>query len=171
MAGTKTGVLKVAAIKAGLTLEGYVAALAEGLKWCWRCRRMERREDFNIDRRRYDGLASSCRASCLRENQRRYAKKRKDDRRPHGPAWLPERDGDKAQARHRVNLLVRTGRLPKPSTVPCVDCGHAQHPGCKNRHEYDHVGGYKAGAHRHVEAVCQSCHWIREAARTSRGCP
>lgn len=42
-----------------------------------------------------------------------------------GPPPKPPRCGDKEQARQRVNVLVRTGRLAHPNTLPCCDCGHA----------------------------------------------
>jgi len=76
----------------------------------------------------------------------------------------PPRDGDKVQARARVVWLIRTGRLPRPSLVPCTDCGHVWSPG-ERRHEYDHYLGY-AGAHHHdVQAVCTLCHSAREDQR------
>lgn len=46
-------------------------------------------------------------------------------------------DGDKKQARRRINVEVRTGRRPHPNTIPCVDCGHIWKMG-ERRHEYDH---------------------------------
>ncbi len=61
-----------------------------------------------------------------------------------GPAPSPPRDGDKAQARHRVNVLVRTGRLAHPNALACADCGHIWKQG-ERRHEYDHYLGYAAG--------------------------
>src|SRR5437867_717404 len=52
-----------------------------------------------------------------------------------GPPPDEPRDGDKKQARKRVNQMVLWGRLPRPSDVPCFDCGHR---GLDRRHEYDH---------------------------------
>lgn len=78
-------------------------------------------------------------------------------RRP-GPAPHPARDGDKVQARQRVNVLVRTGRLPRPCTLACADCAHL---GSDRRHEYDHHLGYGAEHHLTVEAVCTLCHTAR----------
>ena len=76
---------------------------------------------------------------------------------------MPSRDGDKKQARRRVNYLVDIGLLPDPDDVPCVDCGHLGADG--PRHEYDHYLGYSAEHHEDVEAVCSGCHHKREAVR------
>ena len=73
---------------------------------------------------------------------------------------MPSRDGDKKQARRRVNYLVDIGLLPDPDDVPCVDCGHLGADG--PRHEYDHYLGYEAVHHEDVEPVCSSCHHERE---------
>lgn len=75
-----------------------------------------------------------------------------------GPVPHPARDGDKAQARSRVNVEVRLGHLPRAATLPCVDCGHM---GNDRRHEYDHHRGYAAEHHLSVEAVCSPCHSAR----------
>jgi hypothetical protein len=79
----------------------------------------------------------------------------------YGPAPKPPRDGDKKQARQRINVLVRTGRLPHPNTIPCKDCGHVWIAG-ERRHEYDHHLGYGADHHYDVEAVCTNCHAQRD---------
>ena len=81
-----------------------------------------------------------------------------------GPAPKPPRDGDRAQARQRVNVEVRTGYRPHPNTLPCVDCGHRWRSG-ERRHEYDHYKGYAAKHHGDVEAVCTTCHRARAGAR------
>lgn len=81
-----------------------------------------------------------------------------------GPAPKPPRDGDKEQARQRVNMDVRFGRRPHPNALPCVDCGHVWAEG-ERRHEYDHHRGYAAEHHLDVEAVCTTCHAARDSAR------
>ena len=81
-----------------------------------------------------------------------------------GPAPLPARDGDKVQARQRVNVEVKSGRRPHPNTLPCVDCGHKWKEG-ERRHEYDHANGYAADSHLKVEAVCTLCHAKRDSAK------
>jgi hypothetical protein len=77
-----------------------------------------------------------------------------------GPAPKPPRDGDKEQARQRVNVEVRTGRRPHPNALPCTDCGHVWSTG-ERRHEYDHHHGYAAAHHYDVESVCTVCHRAR----------
>lgn len=78
-----------------------------------------------------------------------------------GPAPLPPRDGDKAQARQRINVEVRSGRRPHPNTLPCADCAHVHTEG-ERRHEYDHHLGYSAEHHLDVEPVCTLCHAKRD---------
>ena len=81
-----------------------------------------------------------------------------------GPAPKPPRDGDREQARQRVNVEVRTGRRPHPNTLTCVDCAHAWKPG-ERRHEYDHHRGYAAEHHHDVVPVCTTCHARRARER------
>jgi hypothetical protein len=81
-----------------------------------------------------------------------------------GPAPKPARDGDREQARQRVNVEVRTGRRPHPNTLPCADCQHEWKPG-ERRHEYDHFLGYDAVHHGDVQPVCTRCHSKRSFAR------
>lgn len=81
-----------------------------------------------------------------------------------GPAPSPPRDGDRLQARQRINVEVRTGRRPHPNTLACVDCGHVWTEG-ERRHEYDHHKGYAAKHHYEVEPVCTLCHRRRVSER------
>lgn len=74
-----------------------------------------------------------------------------------GPAPKPPRDGDKVQARQRINVEVRMGRRAHPNTMACVDCGHVWRES-ERRHEYDHHLGYGAEHHYDVEPVCTKCH-------------
>lgn len=84
--------------------------------------------------------------------------------RPMGPPPNPPRAGDREQARQRVNVLVRTGRMTHPNDIPCADCGHA-HVAGERRHEYDHFKGYAPEHHLSVESVCTTCHAARARAR------
>lgn len=84
-----------------------------------------------------------------------------------GPAPNSPRDGDRVQARQRVNVEVRTKRRPHPNTLPCVDCGHVWGPGGR-RHEYDHSKGYDAEHHLEVEAVCTTCHAQRDSSKAKQ---
>jgi hypothetical protein len=77
---------------------------------------------------------------------------------------MTARDDDRAQARQRVNVEVRSGRRDHPNTLPCTDCGHQWRTG-ERRHEYDHHLGYAAANHLDVEPVCTTCHHNREGQR------
>jgi hypothetical protein len=147
-----------AAKRNNLTVEAYLDKRGNGQKRCGRCRRWLAVSQYQADRSRGDGLKTICR-SCSTEIRPKNGKPR-----GRGPAPAPQRDGDREQARRRVNVLVRTGKLPAPRTVPCVDCGHAWSPG-ERRHEYDHYLGYGAGHHLDVQVVCSACHHSREALR------
>lgn len=81
-----------------------------------------------------------------------------------GPTPKPPRDGDREQARQRINVEVRTGRRPHPNEFPCVDCGHEWREG-ERRHEYDHHRGYAPAHHLDVEVVCTLCHARRDSAK------
>lgn len=74
-----------------------------------------------------------------------------------GPAPNPPRDGDKKQARRRINVEVREGRRPHPNELPCAICDHAWSKG-ERRHEYDHYLGYGPENHYTVRALCTTCH-------------
>jgi len=84
-----------------------------------------------------------------------------------GPAPYSPRDGDKVQARQRINVEVRTGRRPHPNTLPCTDCGHVWSEG-ERRHEYDHHLGYAPEHHYDVQPVCTLCHSARDNARAQQ---
>lgn len=81
-----------------------------------------------------------------------------------GPGPKAARDGDREQARQRINVEVRTGRRQHPNTLPCADCGHVWCEG-ERRHEYDHHLGYAHEHHLDVESVCTTCHAKRDSAK------
>jgi hypothetical protein len=127
---------------------------------CWACRASKTMDAFGSDRSRPDGKNRVC-----RECKNRIARER------HICVAVPNtrrgfriqrRDGDKKQARSRVNHDVREGLRPNPNDLPCTDCGHL---GPERRHEYDHHLGYAAANHGDVQAVCSRCHHARERAR------
>ena len=84
-----------------------------------------------------------------------------------GPSPHPPRDGDKVQARQRINVGVRMGRRPHPNSIPCADCGHVWEEG-ERRHEYDHHLGYAAENHSEVESVCTTCHARRDSKKAAQ---
>lgn len=84
-----------------------------------------------------------------------------------GPAPKLPCDGDRKQARQRVNVEVRCGRRPHPNELPCVDCGHVWAIG-ERRHEYDHHLGYAAEHHLDVQPVCTICHAARDSVKAKQ---
>lgn len=103
-------------------------------------------------------ICRTCRNAWVRS---RYVRRGPPPRR----GWqVPARDGDKKQARRRVNYLVEQGLIPKPADLPCMDCADSvfSHD---YRHEYDHYAGYDGPNQLLVEVVCSKCHRNREAAR------
>lgn len=138
--------------------KGGIAWTEQPVKWCTRCKVEHPRESFGRDASRGDGLS----ASCLASRRVTTAKVRTEFKR-HG--WLkPTRDGDKKQARRRVNYLVEQGRIPHPDDLPCIDCADEVFP-VDYRHEYDHARGYDGENQLYVEPVCSRCHHAREEAR------
>jgi hypothetical protein len=161
MAQTKEGAEKVRAKTAGVSLDELRTREASGLKWCYACKAWHMRSEFAVDSSRYDGLTPLC---AMRRNARQrdsYLPLGKPDR--NGPLPLPARDGDREQARQRVNNEVKRGRLPRPDSLPCMDCGHVRTRGDRRRHEYDHYLGYAAENQFDVQAVCSLCHAKRHA--------
>ncbi len=154
-----------AAKRIGVTASEYISQRASGQKWCIRCREWHALSEFGRDVTRGDGFS----AKCLSSIRVKVKVKRVYPTGPRGH-YAPDRDGDKAQARHRTNHAVKNGQLPRPNDLPCTDCGLIWSPGMK-RHEYDHYLGYAAEHHLHVQAVCAKCHRRRDDPKvTSKTC-
>lgn len=84
-----------------------------------------------------------------------------------GPFAAAPRDGDKKQARQRINVEVRTGRRVHPNNLPCTSCGHVWKHGEK-RHEYDHHLGYAAEHHFDVQVRCTKCHHAKDSPKANQ---
>lgn len=135
-------------------------------KWCTSCKTHHHRREFGKDKSRGDGLAARCLASRRSGNPKGWHSKpciNSITGKP-GPAPSHPRDGDKTQARQRINVEVRTGYRPHPNKLPCADCGHIWKLG-ERRHEYDHHMGYSPENHYEAEAVCTTCHRKRSVKR------
>ena len=162
MAQTKEGALKASAKKAGISVAEYIHRRDElGLKWCTICKDWHPKDEFGVDSSRGDGRTVNCRKGA---NTRSRASYQPMPRPFKGRKFVPARDGDKKQARSRVNYFISVGLLPPPNSLPCTDCGHVYERGGK-RHEYDHHLGYDAIHHESVEVVCSACHHQRERQR------
>lgn len=160
MAQTKEGAEKICAAKIGISAEAYRARVLGGEKWCYRGSHWLPIGEFGSDASRHDGLTSIC-LPCRHDfNKKRYVPIPRISKL--GCRFSPVKDGDRKQARARVNFLVRTGRMLNPNLVPCFDCGHT---GEDRRHEYDHFQGYAAEHQECVQAVCYACHGKRSRIR------
>lgn len=157
--GSPQGAIKAAATRIGISEIEYREHLARGLKWCRGCKKWHPRDAFGIDITRGDGLASTCIIKRSADQKAAYIPKPGPEP---GRRFVDFRNGDKRQARRRVNYLVEAGLLPRPDTIPCCDCTHM---GDDRRHEYDHHLGYAAAHHEHVEVVCSKCHHKRSIER------
>jgi hypothetical protein len=162
MGQTKEGALKGFRNRNNIGVDEFQNNLSAGLKWCFGCKTWHEKNNFGSDRSRDDGLAASCKKYRRLIFSKTYSKKLfKTTTR--GLRFVPVRDGDKKQARRRVNHLVEAGMLSNPNEIPCTDCGHLNTNDV--RHEYDHYLGYKAEYQETVEAVCTQCHHKRERIR------
>ena len=158
--GRKLGVLKTAAKRAGVSLEEYLRRVNQGLKYCWWCKEWHDWSAFNVDRHRTDGLQAICRKAVSEKHRQTYVPKGRKQR-----GFIAKtRDGDKRQARRRINYLIEQGLIPHPDDLPCLDCGDEIFIN-RYRHEYDHAKGYDGENQLYVEPVCSRCHHAREEAR------
>lgn len=146
MAQTKEGAIKIAAKKAGLTVNEYMSRIANGLKKCTICKEWKLTEEFVRDKSRHDGYVARCK-SCSTALWR--IKSMRSNKR------IERRDGDKSQAKSRINRDVEAGLRPNPNDLYCSLCGHK---GTDRRHEYHHIQGYSALHHYDVLPLCSACH-------------
>jgi hypothetical protein len=142
--GSLLGVIKIAAKRAGLSLDEYQARLARGLKRCTFCEDWKSSELFDADKSRGDGLTAGC-SECRSSRARAV----------YGPKRGTRRPGDKKQARARINSDVEHGLRPNPNDLHCVKCGHK---GNDRRHEYHHTVNYEPMHHYDVLPFCSACH-------------
>lgn len=105
--------------------------------WCWKC----------------TSEMESARMRDRRIHDRAWAR-RMDERRRSAERLTPERKS----ARSAVAHLVRTGRIPRASSLPCHDCRN-------QAAEYDHWRGYEGAAKTDVQPVCRPCHGLRSRIR------
>jgi hypothetical protein len=159
--GSTEGALKTAAKRVGLGVNEYLDRVNKGLRYCFRCADWHPVQEFGPDPSRSDGLTRACRVSRNRAARAAYVPVPRPER---GRRYVAPRDGDKLQARGRVNYLVDAGLLPDPNALPCADCGHIYRIR-ERRHEYDHYRGYAPAHHEDVQAVCTTCHHARELER------
>jgi hypothetical protein len=167
MAQTRDGAMKANAKKLGLSLTEYVARIDDGKRWCTGCKDWHPLTAFGGDASRYDGRAATCSAFRSERARARYVKKGRESKR--GIFLVETRDGDKTQARNRVNHAVDVGAMPDPNTLQCAHCGRSRKESGV-RHEYHHHRGYGADFQLDVIALCDTCH-DKADRRTVMHCP
>ena len=175
MAQTKEGAERVAAGKIGVSIVEYKRRKSCGEKWCSGCRSWKLIELFPICRAKYDGRGGYClacgrvkirkctkgRVSPMRGKQHTEEARRKqtaahtgsrNHRWKGGVSPKRKRNKERLMARRAVNHAVEAGRLARPDSLPCMDCG-------KKAAEYDHHRGYQPLKQRATSArVCGS--WL-----------
>ena len=147
------------------------------MKRCPACETVKPMTDFHRNRSKKDGLADQCKLcknaydkryqvdnlDKFRVITRRYRDKHKNTKEYKLRALEKsrkeyERHPEALLARNAVWRRIRSGKLPHPSTVPCVVCGD---PAI----EYDHIAGYEGLNRFNVEPVCQTDHANRTRMR------
>jgi len=131
-------------------------------KVCLGCGIEKPLEEFQRAARARDGRRPRCKVCQRDDDLLRKSGQRElwqGGRKPHAG-----RDGDRVQARRRIQYLVRRGVIPSASELPCTDCGHVWLPG-EPRHSYDHARGYGPGHHDDAEPVCSTCQGDRTRRR------
>lgn len=136
--GSREGALKVAAGKIGIPIEQYKKNIADGLKWCYKCRTWRQRSQFDVDKSRGDGRTAAC-IECRRVKIR---KKR---------IGFPPSKLAQQQASSAISYEVKKGRMTRAADLPCRDCGG-------NADEYHHHLGYSRGHWLDAVPLCKSCH-------------
>ncbi len=141
--GSAAGVMKTAAARVGVTVEGYEARAAAGLRWCCGCKEWHQTAAFATDLSRTGGLGRTCRAWRVANLAR------------------TSEPVEKRRARRVVQMRVRRGQLPRPGSLPCAKCGKTA-SGTGKRHEYHHHNGYSPGHQADVIPLCSTCHSCEE---------
>lgn len=156
MAMTREGAQKIAAKKVGMSLEEYKDKIKSGYLWCTGCKCWHYKNEFNNDKSRSSGKAQSCRDYLKFEYKKKYVPKPRVSKK--GCRFVNPRDGDKKQARRRVNHLVEIGILPHPNILKCSNCNNEKK---SKRNEYHHHNGYGAEHQEDVIVLCSACHPLK----------
>jgi len=138
MAQTIKGSAIVAAKKIGINLNKYLKYKSDKLKWCYKCKSWKHDFLFGIDNSRYDKLNAKC-FDCSRVKTRRSR------------VTFQASKLNKTRAMESVRHAIKSGRLSKPTTNPCFNCGN-------KANVYHHYLGYKRINYLDVRALCFSCH-------------
>ena len=141
------------------------------MKICKSCQEEKPPEAFHKNRAKADGLATQCKdckaltAKRAREKNRdkdRATAKIKRERTREAQAEYKKKyrreNRPAEQARKMIHKLVKTGKIPAPSELPC-EMGAM---GCMGRHEYHH-DSYAREDWASVRVLCASHHRVWHA--------
>ena len=114
---------------------------------------------FSTNRNRKDGIHNQCR-ECTNRRRKEWGKTHP---RPYSTRKKEYYSGNQThiKARSKVNHMVEGGKLPRVSTLLCMDCGiQAQ--------QYDHYKGYEPENWLDIQPVCSKCSDKRDIVRGNR---
>lgn len=136
--GSRLGVQRGAARRAGVTFTEYLRLRKQNLKYCWKCEDWHTLAEFGKDSSRADGLSSTC----------------LETRRVKSKALFyggPPTAAHAWRAADAVRAAIIRGDLPPVRERLCVDC-------CARARHYHHENGYEKEALLDVVPLCFSCH-------------
>ena len=112
--GSKTGVLKIAAKRLGISLEEYIIHINTGEKWCHKGKHWQLLAEFALDRTRGDGHKAVCRECDYTRTTHKPGQSERQQKRLIGLAycrkcedWLPVADIHQGLCRSHVNAEAR----------------------------------------------------------------
>jgi len=181
MAQTKEGAIKVSVNKMGISIEEYLQHSSNGEKRCSKCATWKPTAMFPQNSGPKNAVSGTClecsRVLVKKSNKGRvspfkghsHTDQAKDQmsqihRGPSNHRWKggvscrkTPRDKLHTLAKRAVNHAVEAGRMAKPSTLPCFDCGG-------QAAQYHHHRGYERPHWFDVHALCKKCHLARHSA-------
>ncbi|MFH0908899.1 MAG: HNH endonuclease [bacterium] len=102
--GSKSGIIKVAAKRVGLTLEEYLAYQSSGLKRCTKCKTWRPTNEYHKETSRGDGLSTVCKACRIRKG-RGPSRPERIAKQQNGLAWCRD-----CSDWHPVSAMCRGGQ-------------------------------------------------------------
>lgn len=167
MAQTREGAIKVAAKRIGITVEEYTDKVANGLKWCHKCKSWEPTARFNTDKSRWDGLTAKCQ-DCTRVKVRVSTKGRTSAfKGKHHSDEAKQAMSDKKKGMqlrlgkpHTVETRIKISQVVRKRTPRGEQCHSYKDGKSKERHGLRYIAEYKRwrfDVYARDEFTCQEC--------------